>query len=119
MVFDRYYEYSTRGVTRRSRKTETSRVHQLKVTTELPSQKVILTITEYKKQLIDIICIELILYVLFHRDHIQTHNLFITSEDKTPIEISNGEVIINRRDMNTTHEEADIVAVRTVHASIF
>ena len=95
MVFDRYYEYSTKGVPRSARNTETSRVNQLKVTAELPSQKVIPTVSENKKQLIDIICIELIQDVSFHREHIQNHKLIITSQDITPIEIGNEGVIIN------------------------
>ncbi|KAG0723713.1 hypothetical protein GWK47_042084 [Chionoecetes opilio] len=112
LVFDRYYEYSTKDVTRSARNTEASRVHQLKVTTELPSQKVILTVTENKKQLIDIICTELKGDVSFHRNHIQNHKLIITSQDKTPIEISNRGLIINRGDINTTHEEADVIIVQ-------
>jgi hypothetical protein len=112
LVFDRYYEYSTKGVTRSARNPETSRVHQLTVSTELPQQKVILTVTENKMQVIDIICSELVRDVSFHRDHTQNHKLIITPEDVTPTEISNGGVIINRRDMDTTHEEADIIIVQ-------
>ena len=36
----------------------------------------------------------------------------ITYQDKTPVEISNGGVVINRSDMDTTHEEADVVLVQ-------
>ena len=38
----------------------------------------------------------------------QNNKLIITPQDLNPIEISNGGVIINRRGMDTTHEEADI-----------
>ena len=55
LVFDRYYEYSTKSVTRNARAMEASRIYQLLPTTKLPSQKVILTVTENKKQLIAII----------------------------------------------------------------
>lgn len=112
LVFDRYYEYSTKSVARSARKTEASRVHQLNVTTQLRPQKVVLTVTENKKQLINIICSELKGDTSFHRDHIHKHKLVITSQDKTPIEISNGGVILSRSDMATTHEEADIVLVQ-------
>ena len=80
--------------------------------TQLPPQKVVLTVTENKKQLIDIICSELKGATAFLRDHIHKHKLVITSQDKTPVEISNGGVIINRSDMDTTHEEADVVLVQ-------
>ena len=111
LVFDRYYDYSTKDVTRSVRKSG-SRVHQLNVNTQLPPQKVVLTVTENKKQLIDIICSELKGDTAFHRDHIHKHKLVVTSQDKTPVEISNGGVIINRSDMDTTHEEADVVLVQ-------
>ena len=102
--------YTSRGAMAGT--TETSTVQKLKVTTELPSQKVILTLTENKKQLIDIICNELMRDVSFHRDHIQNPKLVITPQDITPTEISNGGVIINRRDMDTSHEEEDIITVQ-------
>lgn len=105
LVFDRYYEYNTKSVTRSGRKTEASIVHKLNVTTQLPPQKVALTVTENKKQLIEIICSVLKGDTSFHRDHIHKHKFAITSQDKTPVEISNGGVIINRSDMATTHEE--------------
>ena len=69
-------------------------------------------VTENKKQLIDIICIELIRDVLFHRNHIQNHKLIIISQDITPFEISIRGVTINRRDMDTAHKEADIIIVQ-------
>ena len=109
LVFDRYYEYSTKGVTRGARDTEASRVHQLKVMTGLPSQKVIPTVT---KQFIEIICAELIEDVWFHRDHIHNHKLTITSQDKTLMEISHEGLVIKKNDKNTTHEEADIIIVQ-------
>ncbi|KAG0729036.1 hypothetical protein GWK47_031207 [Chionoecetes opilio] len=56
--FDRYYEYSTKGVTRSARNTEASRVHQLKLQRSCITES-ILTVTENKKQLIDIIRTEL------------------------------------------------------------
>ncbi|MEL7308361.1 MAG: hypothetical protein AAGK05_11175 [Pseudomonadota bacterium] len=106
LVFDRYYDYSTKSVTRSSR--SASRIHhQLSMTTELPPQKVILTVTENKKQLIEIICNELKGDICFHRE-IQGHKLIITSQEETPIEIRNGE-ILTRYDMTTSHEEADII----------
>jgi hypothetical protein len=52
LVFDRYYEYSTKGETRSARVNGASRVHQLLLHNKLPSQKTVLAVSENKKQLI-------------------------------------------------------------------
>ena len=49
-VFDRYHEYSTKSVTRGARITEASRTNRLKANTELPPQKVVLTVTKNKQR---------------------------------------------------------------------
>lgn len=36
----------------------------------------------------------------------------ITGRNKAPVEISNGGVVIHRRDLDTTHEEADNIIVQ-------
>ena len=72
---------------------------------ELPSQKVVLTVTENKQQLMDIMCTELINDESFHHDHLSQHKFVITGQDRTPVDINNGGVIIQRRDMDTTYEE--------------
>jgi len=56
LVIDRYKDFSTISSTRTSRMAERCKVFQLSLTSPLPSQKVSLTITQNKKQLIDIIC---------------------------------------------------------------
>jgi hypothetical protein len=56
-IFDRYYDDSIKSGTRYSRAgTQASRQHTLTLATQLPPQKVILTLTENKKQLIEMIC---------------------------------------------------------------
>ena len=42
LIFDRYYDYSTKRVTRGSRATGVSRVHHLQVNSKLPAQKILL-----------------------------------------------------------------------------
>ena len=42
LIFDRYYDYSTKSVTRGSRATGVSRVHHLQVNSKLPAQKILL-----------------------------------------------------------------------------
>ena len=83
LVFDRYHEYSTKSVTRGARITEASRMHRLKANTELPPQKLGLTVTENKQHLMDIICTELINDESFHHDHLRQHKFVITGQDRT------------------------------------
>ena len=71
LYFERYHEYSTKSVTRGARITEAGRTHRRKANT-LPPQKVVLTVTENKQQLMDIICTELIYDELFHHDHLSS-----------------------------------------------
>ena len=40
------------------------------------------------------------------------HKLVITGQDKTPVEISKGGVIIHRYDIATAHEEADNIMMQ-------
>ena len=91
---------------------EGCKVFQLCPTAPLPSQKVTLTITRNKKQLIDIICKDLQGDADFHRKNTQKHKLVITGQDKSPVEISCGGVVILRHDIATTHEEADNIIVQ-------
>jgi len=42
LIFDRYYDYSTKSVTRGSSATGVSRVHHLQVNSKLPAQKILL-----------------------------------------------------------------------------
>lgn len=108
LVFDRYVDYSTKCSTRISRGNACSRVFQLSPTSPLPSQKLALTVTQNKKQLIDMICKDL----KNDTDFITKHKLVITGEDETPVEINPGGIVIQRRDMSTTHEEADNIIVQ-------
>jgi len=56
LIFDRYCDNSIKDITRTSRAgKDASRQHQLSLLTPLPSQKVCLTVTENKVQLINLI----------------------------------------------------------------
>ena len=91
---------------------EGCKVFQLSLTSPLPSQKVTLTITQNKMQLIDIICKDLKSDTYFQKNT-EKHKLMITGQEKSPIEISCG-VVIQRHDIVTTHEEADNIIVQQV-----
>ena len=113
LVFDRYQDFSTKSTTRCNRTTEASRVHRLALDIPLPPQKVVLTVSENKSQLMEIICEDLTRDTTFHRDYTMTYKLVITSScNNTPVEISYGGVVIHREDMSTSHEEADCIIVQ-------
>ena len=111
LVFDRYWDYSTKSIARSGRATEASRVHLLNLDTPLPSQKVVLTVSDNKKQLIDIICSELTENKIFHHGYTRNKTLVITGSCNTPVEIRKG-VVIYREDISTSHEEADCIIVQ-------
>ena len=113
LVFDRYYDYSTKGSTRCARATGASRVYQLHANSRLPAQKVLLTVTENKVQLMQLIISDFLDDDTFQAEHTQTHKLVLTGENETPAEISQGSVS-ERKDLETTHEEADNVIVQQV-----
>lgn len=119
LIFDRYYDYSIKSGTRTSHAGEqASRHHRLRPDSPLPPQHVILTVTENKVQIIDIICQQLLERVA----HLQTTGhveckLFVTGSKPVPKEVHKG-VQIQRNDMQTSHEEADvIIAQQMVHAA--
>ena len=78
------YELSTKSVTRGARSSEASLIYQLEASTALPPQQVTLTNTRNKKQLIDIICMQLAHDKTFHREHTQDHKLIITGTENVP-----------------------------------
>ena len=80
----------------------------LRQTAKLPSQKVVLTVRNNKKQLIDLIPTELI----YHKDMLNG-KLVITDNDPVPIQINQG-VVSRRDDMTITHEEADTMIIQQV-----
>lgn len=78
LVFDRYHNYSIKSGARQERAGQyASRCHKLSQQTPLPPQKVVLTVTRNKIQLIDIICKQLVdMYQQHHAD--DEHKLVIT-----------------------------------------
>ena len=55
LIFDRYQDYSTKGVTRSGRGSAHSRIHQLSLTMQLPPKKNIMSVQGNKQQLIQLI----------------------------------------------------------------
>ncbi|KAJ8884145.1 hypothetical protein PR048_016002 [Dryococelus australis] len=102
LIFDWYYDYSAKSPIRGTRPSSASRVYKLTENTLLPPQKVLLTVTENKKQLIGLICEELRSNNEFHK-HVVS-KFVITGFDNKPFQISAGKVIHDRKDLYTTYE---------------
>ena len=111
LIFDRYREYNTKSVTRDTRTCEASWVYQLTENTPLPSQNAVLTVSPNKKQLMFIICNNIINDEAFHIQHTMGNKLVITGSDDVPTEIHKG-LVIAWRDIATSHEEADNIIVQ-------
>ena len=79
-------------------------------TTSLPPQKVLLTVTQNKMQLIELICKD----IMTHSNLLifTTKKLVITGADPVPVEINPGSIIIHCQDMKTMQEEADTMIVQ-------
>ena len=88
-----------------------SRVYNLHPSTKMPTQDAILTVTENKKQLIDLIVKDL----LQHKEEILS-NLIVTGRDSTPIEIDMN-TAIERHDLKVMHEEADSTIIFLIFKS--
>jgi hypothetical protein len=86
LIFDRYYDNSIKATTRNTRAAkDASRQHQLLLIAPLPPQKVTLTVTANKVQLINFIC-------TYIRDNVAVlsqngNRLVITGPDPTPVQI--------------------------------
>ena len=91
-------------------------IHHLTTATILSAQKVVLTVTENKKQLINIICEELQNDKDFIDSFSHKHTLLITGEGD-PVEITRGRVI-PRPDIFTSHEETDIIIIQQTFMAV-
>ena len=109
LVFDRYIDYSIKSATRCGRTAEASRRHQLSCNMQLPPRKVVLSSSHNKIQLIQLIVGEIVV----RKQDLQTgqQKLFVTGQDGDPLEFTNG-LCIQRADMRTTHEEADVIIIQ-------
>ena len=91
-------------------------IHHLTTATILSSQKVVLTVTGNKKQLINIICEELQNDKDFIDSFSHEHTLLITGEGD-PVEITRGQVI-PRPNIFTSHEETDNIIIQQTFMAV-
>ncbi|KAI0243130.1 hypothetical protein LSAT2_008387 [Lamellibrachia satsuma] len=95
LVFDRYIEGWDKGL---------NRVYTLGCTARLPPQKVVLTITTNKDQLIALIVEDLV----SHKADFQKHKLVVTGRDPVPVEITNGgQTCQNESGKYVLHDEVE------------
>lgn len=113
LTFDRYTNASTKDVTRSARDKGATKVFQMKNTSRLPAAKLLFSVTANKIQVIKYIVADLI----EHKDDVVTHSLIVTGPDPVPYELPGG-VVIRRRDLVTTQEEADTIIIQQVHANL-
>ena len=109
LVFDRYMEYSIKDNTRNTRQKGASRQHRLTLTMLLPPQKVLLTVTQNKIQLIDLNVAAL--QKEKYQFKLCGQKLVVTGRDPIPVEINKG-VVIRRCDLKTMQEEADVIMIQ-------
>jgi hypothetical protein len=104
IVFDRYHQDSIKGHTRIVRAIGVTRRLYLQLATELPSQKVVLMVTQNEMQLTD-----LILQSLQEDPIVSRQKLVVTGLNDT-IQIHNG-VVTELALLKTSHEEADVIMI--------
>lgn len=85
-----------------------SRIYQLSLFSPLPSQKAVLTVTENKRQLIKLICNELVHDKEYLKPLTSQKKLVLTGEEVNPYEVTEFNTI-RRTDLATNHEEADVI----------
>ena len=91
---------NTKASTRHGRDKGANRDCTLRGTVRLPPQKITLTVTKNKAQLIGLICKD----ITSHTDDFTQYKLVVTGSDPAPVEVSRG-VLIRRQDMSSTQKE--------------
>ena len=111
LIFDRYIPTSRKECLRKTRDLRASRKYQLNTTMKIPPQKVVLTVSENKCALVELVCEDLLKY----KDDFLLHRLVITGSQSVPVELYKG-LIIQRQDLKTTQEEGDTIILH--HLSV-
>ena len=111
LIADRYRAYSIKRKTRLEKLGQYARTHTLTMDTPLPTRETTLTVQRTKVQKINLIARAL----LDHRTSIKCQNtLIVIGQDNIPIQTDHG-IEILQRDMETTHEEADVIIPQQIH----
>ena len=100
IFFDRYYDFSIKSSMRLNRESSSSMTHKLTLTSPLPA-KMKLKITADQSHMRELVLMTTIIN--------ESHSLVATDSAPAPIEVKNNGVAINRDDLKTTQEEADLI----------
>ena len=114
LVFDRYYDYSLKGVTRAERTKIVALKHTLSLKTRFPEREIDLGSMHDKIQLIHLIAKYIISETV---KAFNCRRLFVTSADEVPALVWNG-IQTKKIDMRTTHEEADIIVIQQCYRAV-
>ena len=114
LVFDRYHDYSIKGVTRAQRTKNVAMKHTLSLKTRLPEREIALGPVHNKVQSICLLAEYIASKVGKNCSH---RRLFVTSADEIPILVCNG-IKARESDMRTSHEEADIIIVQQCYGAV-
>ena len=110
VIFDRYNK-SIKNATRCQRAYKAAREYKLTMNAPLPQQQVVLSVTKNKVQLIELICEE-----LQQLDDVPLNtSLVITGRSPVQMEVRS-DALVQRFDLKTTHEEADVIIPQQVVA---
>ena len=110
VIFDRY-NTSINDATRCQRACEAAREYKLTMNAPQPQQQVVFSLTKNKVQLIDLICEE-----LQQLDDVPLNtSLVITGRSPVPME-ARSDALVQRFDLKTTHDEADVIIPQQVVA---
>ena len=114
VVFDKYYDFSVESSTRADRCKFSSQTHMMTLTSPLPPKSSVLTSASCKVQIIKHVTEGLLLRAVAG---CYGNSLVITGLSETSTEVSHG-VAIQRQDLRTFHEEADLIMVQQAHKAV-
>ena len=114
LVFDRYYDYSIKGVTPAEITKNVALKHSFSLNIRLPEREIALGSMHNKMQLIHLIA----KYII--SENVKAFNcgrLFLASADEVPALFWNG-IKTNEIDLCTTHEEVDIIIIQQCYGTV-
>ena len=108
LIFDRYFDYSIKSITRQERSKAILKERKLILTTQLPPQSDMLSFISNKKQLINMIRDALTETQVLEND---PNTFMVTTSDQVPETIQKGK-LEKHNELWNSFEEADIIIIR-------
>ena len=108
LVFNRYFKYLIKGTTREQRTGNLANNHVLTLDVPLPWREIVMTSSQNKIQVIDIISKYNV--DMLPADHFK-NRFVVTCSETMPTQMQEG-VVISRNDLKSSHEEDDVNIVK-------